>query len=193
MPEHRYTTTVAAPPEAVWAFVKDMGNWAPLLTGYQRHETIDERDSVWTLKGDVGILSRIVQLRAHVTEWNGPARVAFTLTGLNEPVEGGGSVTIEPAEARPASPAAPPRGLFARMLAAFFRWLHALKFGETRRAAALPAGRGARLTFELRMDAGGPTGPLINAMLGPAMGPATEDLANKIAAHVEGQRRAEAG
>jgi hypothetical protein len=35
------------------------------------------------------------------------------------------------------------------------------------------------------MDAGGPTGPLVNAMLGPALLPAAEDLANKIAAHLE--------
>ena len=40
-------------------------------------------------------------------------------------------------------------------------------------------------TFTLRMDAGGPTGPLVNAMLAPALLPAAEDLANKIAAHLE--------
>ena len=33
--------------------------------------------------------------------------------------------------------------------------------------------------------AGGPTGPLVNAMLGPALMPAAEDLANKIAAKLE--------
>ena len=32
---------------------------------------------------------------------------------------------------------------------------------------------------------GGPTGPLVNAMLAPALLPAAEDLANKIAAHLE--------
>jgi hypothetical protein len=35
------------------------------------------------------------------------------------------------------------------------------------------------------MDAGGPMAPLVNAMLGPALLPAAEDLANKIAAHLE--------
>ncbi len=35
------------------------------------------------------------------------------------------------------------------------------------------------------MDAGGPAGPLVNAMLGPALEPAVEDLAKKIAAHLE--------
>ena len=35
------------------------------------------------------------------------------------------------------------------------------------------------------MEAGGPTGPLVNAMLAPALAPAAEDLANRIAAHLE--------
>jgi carbon monoxide dehydrogenase subunit G len=186
MPEHRCTTEVAAPPEVLWEFVKDMGNWAPFLTGYQQHETIDASDSIWTLKGDVGILQRVVKLRAHITEWNGPSRVAFTLTGLNENVEGGGTVTIEASDA-PAPAASRPAagGWFARLLAALFRWLHALQFGKTERALPTAGRGGSRLTFELRMEAGGPTGPLVNAMLGPAMAPATEDLAQKIAAHVE--------
>jgi hypothetical protein len=49
----------------------------------------------------------------------------------------------------------------------------------------LPAAPQAQLTFTLRMDAGGPTGPLVNALLAPALRPAAEDLANKIAAHLE--------
>ena len=59
---------------------------------------------------------------------------------------------------------------------------------------ALAGGRRRRerreLTFTLRMDAGGPTGPLVNAMLAPALEPAVEDLANKIAAHLEALPRA---
>ena len=44
----------------------------------------------------------------------------------------------------------------------------------------------SQLKFTLRMEARGPTGPLVNALLAPALMPAAEDLANKIAAHVEG-------
>ena len=64
------------------------------------------------------------------------------------------------------------------------------KFGDGPKRIAAPAR--ARLHFTLRMDAGGPTGPLVNAMLGPALEPAAEDLANKIAAHLEQQSRAAA-
>src|SRR5581483_10641682 len=99
MPEVEYMTTMKLPPEQVWEFVRDMNNWAPFLTGYQKHEIESETDSIWTLKGDVGVLSRTVRLKAHVTEWNGPERVSFTLVGLDEVVEGGGTLTIAKAAA----------------------------------------------------------------------------------------------
>src|SRR6185295_18965486 len=121
MPEVEYTTTLNIPREVIWDFVNDMNNWAPFLTGYQRHEILSDTDSIWWLKGDVGILSRTVQLKAHVVEWNGPARVAFTLTGMNEEVAGGGELTM--ARTGETAVALPPRrGLFRRMLDAIFRW-----------------------------------------------------------------------
>lgn len=186
MPEIAYTTELRLPLDEVWTFVSDMNNWAPFLTGYQRHQVVDETDSIWTLKGDVGILSRVVELRAHVTEWSAPERVAFTLTGLNETVDGGGSLVIAEGAPGVALPAPPAPGLFQRLL----RWLFRLvNRGASDERRALPAatGRATKLTFTLRMEAGGPTGPLVNAMLGPAMEPAVEDLANKIASHLEGR------
>lgn len=189
MPEVEYSTTMSLPPEDIWEFVKDMNNWAPFLTGYQKHEVLSETDSMWWLKGDVGILSRTVQLKAHVIEWSGPAKVAFSLTGMNEEVEGGGELTMARCEDAPAAAAAPgPRpGFFRRLLARFFRWMYRRQHGpEVKRLP--PAKAVSRLRFVLRMDAGGPTGPLVNALLEPALMPAAEDLANKIAAHLERAR-----
>lgn len=190
MPEVEYSTSMALPTAVVWEFVKDMNNWAPMLTGYQKHEILDDTDSVWTLKGDVGILSRVVRLQAHVTEWIDQERVVFTLTGLNEKVDGGGVLLME--EVKPEAPAAtvakPKRRWFGRR---FLDWFARRVFkrmhgdGPKRLAAAEAGSAQAKLTFTLRMDAGGPTGPLVNAMLGPALLPAAEDLANKIAAHLE--------
>jgi carbon monoxide dehydrogenase subunit G len=182
MPEVEYTTTMSLPPDEIWAFVKDMNNWAPFLTGYQKHEIESETDSVWWLKGDVGILSRTVQLKAHVTEWRGPERVAFTLKGVNEEVEGGGVLEMAPCTAV-AKVEPPRRGLFRRMLDSIFRWLYRRKHKGVARAAGGPAV--SQLRFTLRMEAGGATGPLVNALLAPALMPAAEDLANKIAAHLE--------
>ena len=188
MPEVTYETTLNLPVATVWDFVKDMNNWAPFLTGYQKHEILNETDSIWTLKGDVGVLSRVVQLKAHVTEWAGPERVSFTLTGLNEEVEGGGTLLMSPHAGKPL-PAPPRLGLFAR----FVRWLVSLVHGKSEQRALLPAGppsgEGSLLTFTLRMEAGGAVGPLVNAMLAPALAPAAEDLANKIANHLEQRER----
>jgi carbon monoxide dehydrogenase subunit G len=184
MPEVQYTMRMHAPVAEVWEFVKDMNNWAPFLTGYRAHEAIDETDSIWTLKGDVGVLARTVKLRAHVTEWNGPERVAFTLSGLNEPVEGGGTLVLTRDFGGEIARA--PTSALRRIAEAFFRLLHRLRFG-----APPELGRGRRaseaalLTFTLHMNAGGPTGPLVNVLLGPVMLPAAEDLAKKIAAHLE--------
>jgi carbon monoxide dehydrogenase subunit G len=188
MPEVEYTTEMRLPASAVWSFVSDMNNWAPFLTGYQKHEIIDATDSIWTLKGEVGILSRMVELRAHVTAWEAPQRVSFSLTGINESVDGGGSLLIRSAAARATpAPAPAPRGWWRRLLGALARMLFRV---VNRGAPALPAapppsGEGAELVFTLRMEAGGPAGPLVNAMLGPALEPAVEDLARKIAAHLE--------
>ena len=187
MPEVTYTTTMKLPVAAVWDFVKDMNNWAPFLTGYQQHEILSETDSIWTLKGDVGILSRVVKLKAHVTEWAGPERVSFTLTGLNEQVEGGGTLLMAP-QLGQAPPLPPKLGLFKRLVAGFFRLMMRLFHGKAPERPALPVatdGSGSLLSFTLRMEAGGATGPLVNAMLEPVLLPAAEDLANKIAAHLE--------
>jgi hypothetical protein len=186
MPEVEYATTIQLPRETIWEFVKDMDNWAPFLTGYQKHEVLSETESVWTVKGDVGILSRVVQLKVHVTEWRGPERVAFTLSGLNEDVDGDGALLMGAADAL----APPPRkvGLFRRMVNALFRFFYRRVHGKGAarpEPAALPGRAASRITFILRMTAGGATGPLVNAMLGPALLPAAEDFANKLAAHLE--------
>lgn len=194
MPEVEYTTTLQRPIDEVWDFVQDMNNWAPFMTGYQGHEELNDKESVWTLKGDVGVLARTVKLKANIIDWSGPERVEFTLEGLNETVDGGGLLVMAPTDGKQADDKAAPTPksgnaltrLFAAFFGVIFAWLFRLKQGSVERAAPRDnAGPGSRLTFTLRMDAGGPTGPLVNAMLGPALLPAAQHLANKIAAHLE--------
>ena len=102
MPEVEYARVVHCPPEVTWDFIKDMNKWGKLLPGYQKHEVISDTDSVWWLKGDLGILARIIQLRIHITEWIDAQKVTFVLEGLNEPVDGEGAFLLVP---RPADPA----------------------------------------------------------------------------------------
>lgn len=224
MAEARYDTTTRLPVEEIWAFVRDMDNWARFVTGYQAHEKRSDTESVWTLKGDLGVMSRTLTFEVHITEWNGPSRVRFSLRGLNEPMRGEGAFTIgayAPAPAAdPASgPTAPPSGpqarpsgqpsaprdgsaaaagppahdhprksLLARWLEALARWFLGLVGGRARREAPTAAGAGqelSRMSFELRIDPGGPMAPMVNAMIQPLMLPAAEQLADKILAHLE--------
>ncbi len=94
MPDVSYTTVMRAPCSEVWEFVRDMNNWAPFARGYQSHEVIDERESIWTVKGDLGPISRVTKFHITITEWIEAERVAFTLTGLNEPITGQGAIQL---------------------------------------------------------------------------------------------------
>jgi hypothetical protein len=145
----------------IWEFVQDFSNWAPLLRGYVKHEVQSETDSVWTLKGEAGPLSREVNLAVHITEYT-PERVAFTLKGRDEAVEGGGAFIMEPSGE---APVARPRSWWQR----FVDWLTGAKEPELARGSA-------RVTFEFTIEAQGPMGPMINAMLGPWAGEVAEEL-----------------
>ncbi|GGO18822.1 SRPBCC family protein [Microbispora bryophytorum] len=96
MPQIQYTVQIATPVERVWAFVEHLPNWAPLMVGYQKVVEVNDRQSIWTLKGDVGMLTREVDLQADITVWEPLKRVEFTLTGLTEKLSGSGSFTLEP-------------------------------------------------------------------------------------------------
>ncbi len=189
MPEVEYSTTAKLPVTLIWDFVKEMDNWAGFVAGYQSHEKQGEDDSLWVLKGDVGVLARTVKFQVHVEEWAGPDRVTFTLKGVNEPMEGAGTFLLQAWEGEaggaPPSGAAVARreGWLTRLLAAIARFFYRLRHGRARRAASADAGPGAgmaKLTFRLRVSPGGPMAPMVDALMRPMMMPAAEDLANRI-------------
>ena len=97
MPTVSYTTTIDVARGDVWRFVRDMNNWAPLAKGYQSHEIINDRESIWTVKGDLGFISRITKFHVRITEWVEEQRVAFTVEGLNEPIKGQGAIELKDA------------------------------------------------------------------------------------------------
>lgn len=94
MPQIQREVVIALPIGQVWEFISDMNEWARNLPGYCTHEMKSETESIWRLKGDVGILSREVDLRVTITEWADQIGVKFTLKGVYEPVEGKGQVGI---------------------------------------------------------------------------------------------------
>lgn len=96
MPKASYKKLIPAPVTAVWAFMSKTDNWAPFFEGYQSHETVSPEESVWRIIGRAGPLSRALAMRVRVTEWAEPTRVTFTLSGVDEKVDGRGLFLTRP-------------------------------------------------------------------------------------------------
>ena len=74
-------------------------------------------------------------------------------------------------------------------MARILRFFHGLVYGSASRKADAersPGAGGARLSFRLRIDPGGPMAPMVNKLMEPAMLVAAEDLSQRIIAHLEG-------
>lgn len=191
MPEVDHTATVAKPILEVWDFVKEMDNWAPLLTGYQRHEKINDDESIWFVKGELGGMTRVAEFHVQVTEWAAPDRVTFVMRGLHEPVTGVGEFFAQQlGDGAPAAkgPEQLP-GWFVRTQRRVARWFVERIFGKAPERAEVVDETGARcsLKFKLAVTAGGATGPVVNLLLTPILRPVVEDLANRIAAGIESE------
>jgi carbon monoxide dehydrogenase subunit G len=105
MIEIDYTVEIAAPIDEVWTYLWNIPNWAHLMIGFQTVKVVDERHSLWTLKGDVGMLSREVDLEVIIDDWEPRSFLNFTVNGLTEQIAGNGTFRI--GEAPGASASAP--------------------------------------------------------------------------------------
>jgi carbon monoxide dehydrogenase subunit G len=181
MPEVEYATVVAAPVDRVWSYVEDLTHWCHLMVGYQALEIVDDRQSIWTLRGDVGILTREVRIRVDITEWVPRERVRFVVTGLTERLEGGGAFLMgasEPAGEDAAAAGTEPKprrdGLLRRLR---FRIARALLRRVGRKAAAAHATQvadGAATSTAPARDAAARNAAARNGTAGSAAaGPAT--------------------
>ncbi|MBM3132807.1 MAG: SRPBCC family protein [Chloroflexi bacterium] len=179
MPEVEHVEIVNAPISFVWDFVKDMGNWVQYLKGYQKHEVKNEKDSVWWIKGDVGIMARTVSFAVHIDEWLPEDRATFSMKGISEVMDGGGALIMGPNVPGEETAAGKKGGLFKKK--------------KKESAAAQPAPQAVagadpnttKLTFRLRINAGGLIGPMVNAVLGPVLKPIAEDFSTKLKARIE--------
>lgn len=97
MPEVAHQVIICAPIDRVWSFVNDLRNWATAMPGYQDYQEIDAENSIWKLKGDAGILQKLVTFEARVTGREEPSRVQFVLRGIDELLDGSGSFAAVPA------------------------------------------------------------------------------------------------
>lgn len=90
MPNGTHKIDVALNKQQIWDFVHDMNNWAPLVPGYIDHEILNENESTWQFKGDLGFMKKTVKLKINISEWNEPESVIFALKGMSDNFKGGG-------------------------------------------------------------------------------------------------------
>ena len=90
MPSFTDEIPVAQDRSTVWAYVKDVDNWAHLFPGYQRHLLVEPDHYFWQVRGDAGVWSRLVEFDVHVTKWSDPEDVVFEVKAKSEPVEATG-------------------------------------------------------------------------------------------------------
>lgn len=95
MPSGTHSRELPLSVDNIWNFVSDMNRWAPLVPGYIEHEIINERESTWSFKGDLGFMKKTVKLRIDITNWIEPTKVTFNLKGLSDNFAGGGYFEAE--------------------------------------------------------------------------------------------------
>lgn len=210
MIEADYTIELDTPVERVWEYVEAIPNWAPFVIGFQKLDLVDERRSIWTLRGDVGILTREVDIQADITVWEPLRRAEFTITGLTERLSGrgsfelaasdgtaeGGPAGVSAATASAGGPARPRRdGPLRRLRFAIARLLlrrlnrraaHAAPAGPAAQPAASGGAGRSRLVFHLEVAPGGPMAPMIELLMAPMIEPAAQDFLRNIRTALEG-------
>jgi carbon monoxide dehydrogenase subunit G len=99
MPAVTHSVLVEAPLPATWAFVRDMHNWAELVPGFEGMTVASDTDSEWKVRGDVGILTKLVTMAVHVNEWVEGSHVRFSIVCREEPLKAEGSLTARAVDA----------------------------------------------------------------------------------------------
>ena len=52
------------------------------------------KESIWTLKGEFGVISRVTKFHGNITEWIEGKRITGAFKGINEPVNGYATVSL---------------------------------------------------------------------------------------------------
>ena len=58
--------------QEIWNYISDIDKWATTVPGYESHEIVNEKQSTWAIKGDMGILKKTAKLKVEITEWVEP-------------------------------------------------------------------------------------------------------------------------
>ena len=75
MAETTYKTNIAVEQQKVWSFVSDIEKWAKLVPGYRQHEMLNDKESTWTFGGTVAGITKKVDAKITITEWQEPSKM----------------------------------------------------------------------------------------------------------------------
>jgi carbon monoxide dehydrogenase subunit G len=80
MPKREASFSVAAPPEAVWRFVRDFEALCGCIPGIERLEVVDDRTARLTVQEKVGVVPLIVELTARIESESPPRQLQALAT-----------------------------------------------------------------------------------------------------------------
>lgn len=193
--------------DELWEYMSHFENWAPHVIGFQKLEVVDDIRSIWTLRGDVGILAREVDIQVDLGEQVPGERAEFTLTGLTEKISGTGSFRMRPLgtgdDADEAAQDAPSsttnsskrwqRGLYNVVSRGMRSSSSEQEASSTTAATSTvtendelePRGK-SRLTFKLEVSPGGPMAPMLEVLMAPMLKPAADDICERVRLDLRG-------
>lgn len=70
-----YTMKLELPLAKVWEIIGAYEMWVPLLPGYLSHEIINENESVWTIKREIGLIKKKFDIGVFIKRWNEPRSI----------------------------------------------------------------------------------------------------------------------
>lgn len=75
MPQREATFSVAAPPDALWRFIRDFEALCRCIPGIEQLEIVDERTARLTVQEKVGVVPLIVELTARIESESPPRQL----------------------------------------------------------------------------------------------------------------------
>jgi carbon monoxide dehydrogenase subunit G len=90
MANSKHTIELPVSIDKIWTYISDIDNWAGTVPGYEHHEILNEKQSTWAIKGDLGIMKKTAKLQVDITEWIEPTKVVFHFKSLAEDFVGSG-------------------------------------------------------------------------------------------------------
>ena len=96
MAKSEHTVVIETEEATLWSFLQEKGEWATLIPGYLHHEFPSKDEMIWVFKGDFGFIEKAVKVLLKETAVDANKKIAFSLEGLSDNINGHGSFEMEP-------------------------------------------------------------------------------------------------